>query len=280
MAGPVSPKGSRIALVLGGGGPVGISWLAGLAVGLREAGIDLGLADRFVGTSAGAVVGTVLAAGADPIRLLTPPSADAPPLRADPARLGEIFATMTEPGIAPKDARRKIGALAMAADVGAPGAHIDRMRALVGIDDWPDRDIVLTAIDAHSGDLRTWTPGGAATLAEALAATTSVPGVLPPIPIDGRTYIDGGLRSAVNADLALPADVVVILEPLAHMFPRTRADRDLGSAREISVVPDATAVAAFGPDVFAVAALTPAFESGVRQSADAATSLKDVWPAR
>ncbi|TLF57244.1 hypothetical protein [Nocardia cyriacigeorgica] len=49
----------RIALVLGGGGPVGISWPVGLGIGLREAGIDLGQADRFVGTSAGAVVGSV-----------------------------------------------------------------------------------------------------------------------------------------------------------------------------------------------------------------------------
>jgi NTE family protein len=45
------------ALVLGPGGPVGTAWLAGLAVGLRREGVDLGAAGLIVGTSAGAIVG-------------------------------------------------------------------------------------------------------------------------------------------------------------------------------------------------------------------------------
>ncbi|QLY30209.1 patatin-like phospholipase family protein [Nocardia huaxiensis] len=119
-----------------------------------------------------------------------------------------------------------------------------------------------------------------AALADALASSTCVPGVFPPIPIEGELYIDGGLRSSINADLALPAEVVVILEPLAHMFPRAGTDRELGSATEISVVPDAEAITAFGPDLFGSAALLPAYESGIRQSGDAAARLKEIWPAR
>ncbi|WP_327149380.1 patatin-like phospholipase family protein [Nocardia sp. NBC_01329] len=114
---------------------------------------------------------------------------------------------------------------------------------------------------------------------QALASSTAVPGVFPPIEIDGRHYIDGGVRSTVNADLAVDHDVIVIMEPLAHVYPRTRADRELGAAREITVRPDDTAVAAFGTDLFADAALGPAYESGVRQAATAAAELKEFWPA-
>jgi NTE family protein len=49
------------ALVLGGGGPVGVAWEAGLAAGLAEQGVRLADADLFVGTSAGSVVGAQLA---------------------------------------------------------------------------------------------------------------------------------------------------------------------------------------------------------------------------
>ncbi|MGV9335880.1 patatin-like phospholipase family protein [Nocardia sp. NPDC003726] len=278
MSDSVVSSGLSVALVLGGGGPVGLSWLAGLATGLRDNGIDLARADRFVGTSAGAVVGAVLADGGDPARLLRPPSTSAAPVRADPARMAEIFAVLRAPGQDPAQARRRAGELALAAQVGAPDEHIARIGGLAGVTRWPARDLVVTAIDITTGELRAWTRDGAASLPAALASSTAVPGVFPPIPIDGSHYIDGGLRSPVNADLAAGADVVVILEPLAHMFPRVPSDRELGSATEVSIVPDDEAVAVIGLDVFDSAALAPAHAAGVRQAAEAASRLKDVWP--
>ncbi|MBF6192434.1 patatin-like phospholipase family protein [Nocardia sp. CDC186] len=278
MSDSVVSSGLSVALVLGGGGPVGLSWLAGLATGLRDNGIDLARADRFVGTSAGAVVGAVLADGGDPARLLRPPSTSAAPVRADPTRMAEIFAVLRAPGQDPAQARRRAGELALAAQVGAPDEHIARIGGLAGVTRWPARDLVVTAIDITTGELRAWTRDGAASLPAALASSTAVPGVFPPIPIDGSHYIDGGLRSPVNADLAAGADVVVILEPLAHMFPRVPSDRELGSATEVSIVPDDEAVAVIGLDVFDSAALAPAHAAGVRQAAEAASRLKDVWP--
>ncbi|UGT66983.1 patatin-like phospholipase family protein [Nocardia gipuzkoensis] len=279
MSDTVTSNGYSVALVLGGGGPVGLAWLAGFATGLRDNGIDLALADRFVGTSAGAVVGAVLADGGDPARLLRPPSTSTP-VQADPVRMGEIFAVLRAPGQEPAQARRRAGELALAAQVGDPDEHIARMGGLAGVAQWPARDLLVTAIDITTGELQVWTRDGAASLPEALASSTAVPGVFPPIPIDGHHYIDGGLRSPVNADLAAGADVVVIVEPLAHIFPRIASDRELGSATEISIVPDDEAIAAIGLDLFAAAALAPAYAAGVRQSADAAPRLKDVWSDR
>lgn len=282
MSDALVPEKPTIALVLGGGGPVGISWLAGLATGLRDAGIELSLADRIIGTSAGAVVGAVLAAGTDLSTLLTPapePAEPAAPVRHDYTPLLEIASLLRHIDQDRELVLQRVGELAMGTDTGDPAVHLDRIGSLVGFADWPERELLVTAVDIGTGTLTAWTRGGTATLVEALAASTAVPGVFPPIEIAGRHYIDGGVRSTINADLAVGYDVIVILEPLAHMYPRTRADRALAPAREISVSPDEIAIAAFGPDVFARAALVPAYESGLRQAGTAAAELKGFWPA-
>ncbi len=60
------------ALVLGGGGAVGVAWESGLLAGLAEAGLDLSGADFILGTSAGSVVGSQLAMGRDATALAAP----------------------------------------------------------------------------------------------------------------------------------------------------------------------------------------------------------------
>ncbi|MBF6061365.1 patatin-like phospholipase family protein [Nocardia terpenica] len=279
MADAVAGTGCGLALVLGGGGPVGLSWMTGLMVGLRAAGIDAAAADRFVGTSAGAVVGAVLAAGDDPARILTARPADSAAYQVDWELVASIFAVLAEPGD-PVQARRRAGQLALTAETGAPHEHVARMTALVGATAWPQRELLITAVDVGTGELRVWTRSGAASLGQALASSTAVPGVFAPIPVAGHAYFDGGTRSPVNADLAAGAQVVVIVEPLAHLFARIPSDRDLGAATVISVVPDAESVAAFGPDVFDPAALAPAYAAGVRQGPAAAEQLRGVWPTR
>ncbi|MEU0540574.1 patatin-like phospholipase family protein [Nocardia sp. NPDC005978] len=280
MSDTLSPKGIGNALVLGGGGAIGICWMAGLAIGLREAGIDLALADRVVGTSAGAVVGAVLTTHGDLQRLITPPSAETRATPINPAGFGEILTILATPGLGARDIRKLVGVRALEMPVGEPADHIARIGGLAGAQEWPDADLIITAIDLESGDLRAWTRDGEATLAEALASSTSVPGVFPPIPIAGRIYMDGGLRSPINADLAADADVIVIVEPLAHLFPHAPSDSEIGSATTIAIVPDAAAIAAFGMDMFSFTALEPAFAAGHRQAVEAAPRLKAVWPNR
>lgn len=265
--------------MLGGGGPVGIAWMAGLATGLREAGIHLSLADRIIGTSAGAVVGAVLAAGGDPSSLAAPLPGGGERFEVDQELMMGIFAELAAPGTDRGAAWRSAGRKALAAPVGDPAVHVARIQNLAGLTDWPDRDLRITAVDVTAGEFQVWTADGAATLPEALASSTCVPGVFPPIPVRGHHYVDGGLRSALNADLAAGAELVVILEPLAHMFPRAPFDRELGGATEVSVIPDPETVAIFGLDVFSPASVAPAHEAGLRQAAEAALRLKAVWPS-
>lgn len=281
MPDAASHRKTTIALVLGGGGPVGITWLAGLAHGLQAAGIELTRADRIIGTSAGAVVGAVIAAGTDLSTLLEPGPPAEPPAAAPAQDFGVLLEITTLLRAADQDrdlALQRVGELALGADTGDPAEHIRRIGALVDFADWPDHDLLVTSIDIGSGTLTAWTRDDRASLPQALAASTAVPGIFPPIEIAGRHYIDGGVRSTINADLATGYDTVVILEPLAHLYPRTRADRNLGSAREVTVAPDDIAVAAFGPDLFGTAALVPSYESGLRQAAAAAVQLREFWP--
>ncbi|GAB2516819.1 patatin-like phospholipase family protein [Nocardia heshunensis] len=280
MSAAVPLNGIGHALVLGGGGAVGLSWMAGVVIGLREAGIDTALAQRIVGTSAGAVVGAALAAEVDLTLLLRRPGPDSDlePIEFDPNSFGEILGLLATPGLDPAEARRRVGARALEMNVGDPAAHIARIGGFVGNVAWPHRDLRITAVSVTTGDLQVWTPDGKATLPEALASSTSVPGVFPPIPIDGDFYIDGGMRSPINADLAAGAERILIIEPLAHLFPHVPSDRDLGGAATSFIVPDASAIAAYGPDLFNAAALEPAYEAGLRQGGEAAPGLKDFWP--
>ena len=85
------------ALVLGGGGPVGIAWECGLIAGLAQAGVDIGKADFVLGTSAGSFVGARLAMGAESAKL-------AEPILAEAAR-AEAAPKSDEPAAAPAAAQ-------------------------------------------------------------------------------------------------------------------------------------------------------------------------------
>ncbi|MFE3192789.1 patatin-like phospholipase family protein [Nocardia sp. NPDC059240] len=279
MSSPVSPNGFRNALVLGGGGGVGIRWMTGLAVGLRELGIDLSRADRFVGTSAGAVVAANLANEVDLVALVAGTTGAGPDAPPDASGLRRIIATVAGLGLGPDESRRRIGELALEMNVGQPAEHIARMSRTLGATGWPDRDLVITAADVSTGGLHTWFPDGKATLAEAVASSTAAPGVFPPIPVDGTYYLDGGLISPINAGLAAGAEVIVIVEPMAGLFPHAQSDSELGDATVIFVVPDDEAKPLMDPNVWDHAGLRLAYDAGWRQAAEVAERLRGVWPS-
>ncbi|MEV0199162.1 patatin-like phospholipase family protein [Nonomuraea sp. NPDC050691] len=262
------------AVVLGPGGPVGTAWLAGLAAALRREGVDLGAADLIVGTSAGAIVGAILASGGDLDRLaaLPPPTDPGDGVRPDPQKLMEVFATLGDTGLERTEALRRVGRLALAASTGGEEAAIARMRALVGGDAWPDRPLLIPAVDAETGEAVIWDRHGSASLPEAVAAGTAFPATAPPITVGGRRYMDGALRAGINIDLAADASVVIAAEPMAHLFGTDGVAAVEGTV--VRLVPDAEAIEAFGPDMTDRAAWEPAYRAGVRQAPDAAEALR------
>ncbi|MER7754471.1 patatin-like phospholipase family protein [Kitasatospora sp. NPDC097643] len=285
------------ALVLGPGGYAGTAWTAGLVAGLREAGIDLADADLIVGTSGGAIVGALLATGQDPRRLADPLPADAlpagptratAPRRPDPALTGAVHAVLGDRTLTPQEARRRVGRLALdAADPHDPRTHeaqqtlLAHRRALIGADTWPRRRLLLTAVQAETGEPAVWDRTSGVPLVHAVAASSAFPGVEPPVAVDGHHYLDGALRAGVNADLATGARTLVVIAPLAHRFPREELDRQLaatGAPITIAVTPDPASITALDAPPHDPTTWPTAYLAGHRQATHTAPHLHPTWP--
>ena len=129
-------------------------------------------------------------------------------VRAGRRRVGRRGRLDHEP---PARARR----LAVATSPGGGDAFVARIAMLIP-SEWPPA-LRIVAIDADSGERVVFDAASGVPLARAVAASRAVPGLLPPITIGERRFIDGALGSATNADAAGP-DAIVIAP-----FPRFAA---------------------------------------------------------
>lgn len=220
------------ALVLGGGGPVGVAWETGLLAGLAEAGVDLGAADRIVGTSAGSVVGAHLARGdsladlvADPRRNVVAPAAGEQTPTVDGESLMALGAAMFDAltgGRAHEEIILDIGRLATGAETMAEDAFVAMPGAGLGVE-WPGHGFACTAYDVESGAFTVWDEAAGVPLDRAVASSCSVPGMFPPITIGGRRYMDGGVLSGTNAHLATGHDRILVVSVMSNAVPGAAA---------------------------------------------------------
>lgn len=75
---------------------------------------------------------------------------------------------------------------------------------------------LVTAVACQLPRLRrTVLDGATVPLSRLVAASSAVPGLLSPQRVNGRLYIDGGVRSGVSVDLAPAADTLIVIAPLA-----------------------------------------------------------------
>lgn len=305
------------ALVLGGGGPVGIAWESGLAVGLGGLGVDLAAADRIIGTSAGSVVGAELALGLDleaaaralaatrrpATEIGTAPGPDLAPTAASDGgtmadrmqRLMEAMAAAAASDGPPEAARAEIGRLSLE----TPGlaestfvAFFDQVKGFA----WPDR-FACTSVDATTGEFVVWDAASGIDLQLGVASSCSVPCVYPAVTIDGRRYIDGGMRSGLNADVACGSDVVLVVSVMMlelpegvsnPMFDRMRAsvtaefEAVVAAGGELAVIEPGAEfldVSGFGTRLMDASVAVEAFEAGRRQGAAEAERLGAIWSA-
>ena len=290
------------AVVLGGGGSAGNAWLIGVVAGLADAGMDVTGADLMVGTSAGATAAAQLC-GESPTRLLAGILGAAPPppvastasgggrARGAPAvnhleRTGRIIAAAADPA----DMRRRLGASALALDAGSEGSWSARWRAAVAArlpsGRWPERPLLVTAVDARTGEPVVFDRHSGVDLVDAVAASTSGGGTAYRIG-EGR-YIDGGYRSnAENADLAAGYGRVLVLSPLSgrslhpeewgtHLATQVDELRAAGSRVE-TVFPDSGAAHLFGENAMDPSLRAPAARAGYQQGAALAEQLAEFW---
>lgn len=155
--------------------------------------------------------------------------------------------------------------------------------ARVPREDWPDRPLLITAVDAVTGELTAFDAASGVSLVDAVGASCAVPGVWPPVTIAGRRWIDGGIRSPANADLAAGCDRIVVLAPIprgmrAATSVAAQAATLTRAGRVVAVVsPDQAAVAAIGRNVLDPARRAPAARAGHAQAGAALDRVVAVW---
>ena len=223
-------------LVLGVGGVLGEAWLSGVLAGIAAAsGIDFRECRTFVGTSAGSIVAAYLAAGHPP-----PAAADRTDGDADPERVaaerGLGAALLRGAGRASLAATLPLAPFLLAAT--APGAALARRAVLsrtpagsIALDDLRarierlgrsfDGRLRVVAVDRASGKRVVFGSPDApeARVGDAVVASCAVPSLMQPVTIGGRTYVDGGVWSPTNLDVApvRPGDRVLCLVPTARI---------------------------------------------------------------
>jgi NTE family protein len=271
------------ALVFGAGGVTGIAWEIGVVAGLRRAGVDLSDADLVVGTSAGAVVGALLANGVTPEDAVAFASSEAPEeisLQADMTLVAQAFGIISDRTLNPDEARARLGELALRAPLGDPEAQVERFAARLPLHQWPGVPrLLITAVDAATGEPVAWDSRADVPLTRAVAASCAVPCVFPPVAINGSRYMDGGVRSITNADLAAGADPVVVIAPTVGIFgPSPEAElRELGATRTIVITPDPESRDAIGPNVLDDSRRQPALRAGLVQGERLEEMISTVW---
>ena len=266
------------ALVLGGGGVAGIAWMTGLLTGLAEAGQDVAGADVVIGTSAGANVAAQLGSGL-PLEELYARQVD--PALQSSELMAVIdwaeFAAGLEPYLAgastPVEQLRNFGRFALDADTVPEAERIAVIESRLPSRDWPVTPTKLTAVDCVSGELAVFDASSGVGLVDAVAASSAVPGIWPPVTIGGRRYMDGGVRSADNADLAAGAARVIVISPLGLDSPlptpmplrQVLAGLKEAGATVTLISPDETSLAAIGTNALDPATRLPAATAGRAQ---------------
>lgn len=279
------------ALVLSGGGPLAVAWESGLLAGLAEAGVAADAADFILGTSAGAIVGAQLTTGRTPAMLaaaILEEEKGVPPPGArhyDPAAVAQLPALFAKALGGPGDraaARAEVGARALAADTQSEAEEVARISLMLGGADWSDRGFGCTAVDVTDGSLRVLGRDSGGSLAQAVAASCSLPGLSPPITIAGHRYMDGGFGSVANADLVRCYDrvLVVCFRPAGPAGERMTARLDQqaaslradGAAVEV-IFPDAATQEAIGPNTMDVRRRPAVARAGMAQGKAEASLL-------
>jgi NTE family protein len=289
------------ALVLGGGGSTGNAWLIGVIAGLFDAGLDVTTADLTIGTSAGSTAAAQIA-GATPTELLAAVLAAAPQQRTGPVgsdrgrvpirpvadhmeRISKIIASAEDAA----DMRRRMGAAALDLDAASDGSWQTQWRATVAArlpsQLWPERAVLITAVDAHTGEPVVFDRHSGVDLVDAVAASCASGR---PYRIGDSRYVDGGYRSnAENADLAAGYARVLVLSPFGgrsltpvdwgmHLATQIDELRARGSRVE-TIFPDSNSEHMFGANAMDLSLRPPAAQAGYDQGRAIAEQLTEFW---
>lgn len=278
------------ALVLGGGGPVGVAWEAGLVAGLLDEGVDVRRADFVLGTSAGSIVGSAVAAGVD-LNLIAEAqrnvSQPATGAGGGPPDLSKLMAFMMrfpptgEPSI---ELRQELGQFSLSAQTASEEQFVAMLGGGLAPGGWPET-FACTAVDTASGEFHVWRKADGIELARGVSSSCSVPGIFPAVTIKGRRWMDGGMRSSINIDVAagyrrVLAVAVIPAMARAWLAPRFEAEAESVRAEggEMHLIaPDDAASEAFGTNLMDGSRRPAVMEAGRAQGRKEAAKVKAFW---
>jgi predicted acylesterase/phospholipase RssA len=253
----------RFGLALAGGGPLGAFYEVGTlhAIGECFDGVDLTGLDMYVGVSSGAMIAAGLVNGYDttdmgmvfihnsspefPVRpglFLRPAFREyLRRLNAVPGLAADVIAQyLRDPG---KDWAEAIDPIGRLLPTGlCDNRPFERFLAQMftgpgRTNDFRElrRSLYIVATELNSGySVRFGEPGQEhVPISQAIQASTALPGLYPPVEIDGHTYVDGALMRTMNASLLLDegADFVICINPLVA-FDASSAPRRYGDQRK------------------------------------------------
>ena len=297
-AGPQTDNSHKRALVLAGAGAAGNAWELGLIAGLSDAGIDVTEADLIIGTSAGSTVAAQITSGTRPAELYAAILAEVPQPHAGhsgpnrgrvPNFSGKTYLEWSNgiigSAVDASDMRRRMGAAALEMDA-SDGSAQTRWRDIVAARlpsrHWPKQPVLITAVDADTGEPVVFDRHSGIDLVDAVAASTSNG-----YRIGAIRYINGGYRRSENADLAAEYGRVLVLSPfggrsrmplewgmdLAAQVDELRA----GGSRVQTIFPDSAAEHMFGANAMDLSLRPPAARAGYSQGRALAELVAGIW---
>jgi NTE family protein len=275
----------------------------GVVAGLFEAGLDVTEADLIIGTSAGSTAAAQITS-ANPAELLAAILTPASRPRTGPAgsgggrapigpvadhmdRTSHIIAAAEDAA----DMRRRMGAAALEMDAASDGSGPARWRATVAArlpsQRWPEQPVLITAVDARTGEPVVFDRHSGVDLVDAVAASTANGFGVPPYRIGDHRYIDGGYRRNENADLAAGYGRVLVLSPFGGrsrhppewgMQLAAQIDELRGGGSTVETIfPDGNSLSAFGANMMDPSARPPAARAGYDQGRARAGQLTEFW---
>jgi len=252
---------TKRALVLGGGGVAGIAWETGILQGIADespaAARALVDSDVLLGTSAGSAVVAQLCTGrslADLFaRQVEEISAEIDPGVGIQAITDLFLAALSQPDATVQQKRQRIGAVALATETVAEPVRRGVIAQRLPMHTWPDRELRVTAIDTATGELVVLDRDSGVELIDAVAASCAVPGAWPPVTIGDRRYMDGGIGSTINLDVAGDCDMAVVLVPQGVSAPSPFGPEPVAEIAAfrgpaLGIFADDESLAAFGPN--------------------------------
>lgn len=267
----------------------GIAWELGILRGVGDVDPELltslRRADVVIGTSAGAAVAAQITSGAQIDDLYAAQLSEQSSELEVELNLEELMARFVAAATGAsgvEEMRRRIGSLALETPTVSEAARRAVIAARLPEESWPNGSVLLTAVDAETGQPAVFTRDSGVDLVEAVAASCAVPGVWPPVTINGHRYIDGGVRSGTNADLAAGCDRVLVVTPSQRAAPQPWGSLDdeidqLSPADVQVVYANDSSVAVFGTNPLSPSTRGPAAREGREIGRAEAQAVGSFW---